>query len=128
VVGTGGESHYPIVDPIANSKVHNDDTYGVLKLTLHPKGYEWRFVPVEGRTFTDSGSARATEEMCPDKGKFRLLNLFRAASAGRHLAPVLTTNSERVRPARSAQVRQGRTAGPRLCCIGLLLQTFVSGR
>jgi hypothetical protein len=35
VVGTGGGgSHYPILDPIANSEVHNDDTYGVLKLTL----------------------------------------------------------------------------------------------
>jgi hypothetical protein len=30
----------------------------VLKLTLHPEGYEWRFVPVAEETFTDSGSAR----------------------------------------------------------------------
>jgi acid phosphatase type 7 len=57
VVGTGGESHYPILEPIANSEVHNDHTYGVLKLTLHPKGYEWRFVPAGSGTFTDSGSA-----------------------------------------------------------------------
>jgi hypothetical protein len=58
VVGTGGKSHYTIADPIANSEVHNDDTNGVLKLTLRPRGYEWRFVPVEGEAFTDSGSAR----------------------------------------------------------------------
>jgi calcineurin-like phosphoesterase family protein len=58
VVGTGGRGHYPIVEPIANSEVHNDETYGVLKLTLNPKSYEWRFVPVEGETFSDSGSAR----------------------------------------------------------------------
>ena len=58
VVGTGGVSHYPILDPIANSKVHNDDTYGVLKLTLRSEGYDWRFVPVEGARFTDFGSAR----------------------------------------------------------------------
>jgi hypothetical protein len=58
VVGTGGRSLYPILAPIANSEVYNDQTYGVLKLTLHPKGYEWRFLPVEGETFTDSGSAR----------------------------------------------------------------------
>ena len=58
VVGTGGKSHYPIVNPIANSEVHNDETYGVLKLTLHPHSYEWEFVPVEGETFTDSGGAR----------------------------------------------------------------------
>jgi hypothetical protein len=59
VVGTGGgKGHDPILDPIANSEVHNDATYGVLKLTLRPQGYEWRFVPVEGARFTDSGSAR----------------------------------------------------------------------
>ena len=58
VVGTGGgKGLYPIVDPIANSEVHNDNTYGVLKLTLRPEGYEWRFVPVGGDEFTDSGSA-----------------------------------------------------------------------
>jgi acid phosphatase type 7 len=59
VVGTGGgKGLYPILDPIANSEVHNDETYGVLRLTLRPEGYEWRFVPVEGARFTDSGSAR----------------------------------------------------------------------
>ena len=59
VVGTGGgASHYPILDLIANSEVHNDESYGVLRLTLHPKSYEWRFVPVEGESFTDSGEGR----------------------------------------------------------------------
>jgi Calcineurin-like phosphoesterase len=59
VVGTGGgKGTYPILDPIANSEVHNDDTYGVLRLRLRPKGYGWRFIPVEGARFTDSGSAR----------------------------------------------------------------------
>jgi hypothetical protein len=58
VVGTGGRSHYPILDPLPNSEVHNDETYGVLKLTLHPKSYEWRFLPAAGGEFTDSGSAR----------------------------------------------------------------------
>ena len=58
VVGTGGKSNYPIMNPIANSEVHNDSSYGVLKLALHPHSYEWQFVPVEGDTFTDSGSAR----------------------------------------------------------------------
>jgi hypothetical protein len=58
VVGTGGRSHYPIREPIANSELYNDETYGVLKLTLRPESYEWRFIPVEGQTFSDSGSAR----------------------------------------------------------------------
>jgi hypothetical protein len=55
VVGTGGRSHYEILDPIANTEVYNADTYGVLKLTLHPKSYEWRFLPAAGGEFTDSG-------------------------------------------------------------------------
>ena len=58
VVGTGGKSPYPILEPIANSEVYDDETYGVLELTLNPKSLEWRFIPVEGETFTDSGSAR----------------------------------------------------------------------
>jgi hypothetical protein len=58
VVGTGGKSHYPISDPIANTEAHDDDTYGVLKLTLRPKGYGWRFLPAGGGEFTDTGEER----------------------------------------------------------------------
>ena len=58
VVGSGGRSNYQISHPIANTEVYNDDTYGVLELTLHPKRYEWEFVPVEGESFTDSGAAQ----------------------------------------------------------------------
>jgi hypothetical protein len=36
--------------------VRNGDTYGVLKLILHPGSYEWQFVPAADKTFTDSGS------------------------------------------------------------------------
>ena len=39
-----------------NSQVRNNDTFGVLKLTLHPTSYDWQFVPEAGKTFTDSGS------------------------------------------------------------------------
>ncbi len=58
VVGTGGGGEGLISEPIANSEVRTDDTDGVLKLILHPKSYEWEFVPVEGESFTDSGSAK----------------------------------------------------------------------
>jgi calcineurin-like phosphoesterase family protein len=57
VVGTGGKNHYAIGPPIANSQVRNDDTFGVLRLTLRPTGYDWHFLPEPGKTFTDSGSA-----------------------------------------------------------------------
>jgi hypothetical protein len=55
-VGTGGKGLTSIGNPIANSEVRHDKTFGVLKLTLFPSGYEWRFVPEAGKTFTDSGS------------------------------------------------------------------------
>ena len=61
VVGTGGGSHISIVSPIANSEVRDDETYGVLQLTLHPKSYDWQFIPVAGSTFADSGSGACVE-------------------------------------------------------------------
>lgn len=56
VVGTGGRSHYQVTTPIANSEVVDSTTFGVLALTLRATGYDWRFVPEAGATFTDSGS------------------------------------------------------------------------
>jgi hypothetical protein len=57
VVGSGGKSHYSFVTIQPNSEVRNDDTYGVLKLTLRDSSYDWEFVPVAGKTFTDAGTA-----------------------------------------------------------------------
>ena len=57
VVGTGGAALRPfgaIIHP--NSEVGNAETFGVLKLKLHPTSYEWQFIPEEGGTFTDFGS------------------------------------------------------------------------
>ena len=56
VVGTGGKDLRSIDNTISNSEVHNDNTWGVLTVTLHPTGYDWRFIPVAGRSFTDTGS------------------------------------------------------------------------
>jgi hypothetical protein len=56
VVGTGGKNHHGIGPLGANSQVANGDTFGVLKLTLRPTGYDWAFVPEAGKTFTDTGS------------------------------------------------------------------------
>ena len=38
-----------------NSLVRSQ-TYGVLKLTLHDGSYDWQFLPVAGKTFTDQGT------------------------------------------------------------------------
>ena len=56
VVGTGGGSHYRMQTAQPGSQVRNSDTYGVLKLTLNAGSYTWKFVPVAGKTFTDSGT------------------------------------------------------------------------
>jgi hypothetical protein len=58
VVGTGGESHLPFVSSQPGSEVRNSDTFGVLRLTLRTDGYDWRFLPVTGSAFTDSGTAQ----------------------------------------------------------------------
>ena len=55
VVGTGGRELRAVTTPILGSAAHLN-TFGVLKLTLHAAGYDWRFVPVWGGKFTDSGS------------------------------------------------------------------------
>lgn len=57
IVGTGGSNHTSIATIAPNSEVSNTNTYGVLKLTLHPTSYDWKFVPEAGKTFTDSGTA-----------------------------------------------------------------------
>ena len=57
VVGTGGTYLRPFGTIKANSVSRNATTHGVLKLTLNSGGYAWKFVPVAGKTFTDSGTA-----------------------------------------------------------------------
>jgi len=57
VVGSGGKnSHRVMAEAKPNSEVRNGDTFGVLKMTLHAKAYDWEFVPEAEKTFTDSGS------------------------------------------------------------------------
>jgi hypothetical protein len=57
VVGTGGKNYYPFNTAIASiSQTHVADVFGVLKLVLHPTGYDWQFIPEAGKEFTDTGS------------------------------------------------------------------------
>ncbi|PLS75984.1 MAG: alkaline phosphatase [Actinobacteria bacterium] len=57
VVGTGGRSLYAFRAPAPGSEVRHAASFGVLQLTLKEAGYDWRFLAVEGSSFTDSGSA-----------------------------------------------------------------------
>ncbi len=56
VVGTGGKKTHRFNQAEPNSEVRDTGTFGVLKLTLSPGRYEWKFIPVAGQGFTDSGS------------------------------------------------------------------------
>ena len=57
IAGTGGRILYPLLGPpLPNTEARSDETFGVLKLTLHAASYDWAFVPVAGGTYSDAGS------------------------------------------------------------------------
>ena len=56
IVGTGGESSVSVTNLVAPNSQVRAATFGVLKLTLSPGAYSWKFIPMAGLTFTDSGS------------------------------------------------------------------------
>jgi acid phosphatase type 7 len=74
VAGTGGRSHYPLGQASPNSEMRNDDTFGVLKLTLSPQGYAWEFIPEEGKSFRDVGSGVCHNRAPQEAGSSRRLN------------------------------------------------------
>ena len=55
VVGTGGKNLHRFGQVEPNSEVRRSG-FGVLLLTLHARGYEWRFVPEAGGGTPDAGS------------------------------------------------------------------------
>ena len=57
VVGTGGVGLRGFATTRANSQVRKSTVLGVLKLELKSSSYTWRFMPVAGSTWTDTGSA-----------------------------------------------------------------------
>jgi hypothetical protein len=74
VVGTGGRSWGVFPTPSLNSEVREGQTHGVLELTLHPTSYDWRFVPIAGKTFSDAGTQK-----CHGAPRDPLLTLSRTA-------------------------------------------------
>jgi hypothetical protein len=57
VVGTGGAVLRGFGSIAPNSLVRWNGSHGILELTLGPASYRWRFVPVAGFTFQDTGSS-----------------------------------------------------------------------
>jgi len=57
VVGTGGVKLRDVSKPYKpNSEVVISHTYGVIKFDLQATSYTWTFLPVAGKTASDSGS------------------------------------------------------------------------
>jgi hypothetical protein len=56
VVGTGGIGFYSFRGSAPNSVTRQNDTYGVLAMTLRNGSYSWRFERAAGGGYTDSGS------------------------------------------------------------------------
>jgi hypothetical protein len=57
IVGTGGAFFTGLGTSFdANSQAHENDTYGVLQLTLRSGSYDWKFLPEAGKTYSDSGT------------------------------------------------------------------------
>ena len=72
VVGTGGAFFTGGLGTRApHSEVAQNDTFGVLRLTLHPASYDWEFVPEAGGAFTDSGSQGCHGLIAPPRAAHR---------------------------------------------------------
>ncbi len=56
VVGTGGHERNPFDTPLPNSEFRQNETWGVLRLTLGQGNYSWQFVPVGGGAPLDAGT------------------------------------------------------------------------
>jgi 3',5'-cyclic AMP phosphodiesterase CpdA len=56
VVGTGGTTLRPFETPLPTSLARNATDHGVLELTLNAGSYAWAFLPVAGKSYSDSGT------------------------------------------------------------------------
>ena len=61
VVGTGGANFTGFHRSKPNSEVRQNNTYGVLKMTLHPASYDWRSSPKRERLSATRAHRPVTE-------------------------------------------------------------------
>lgn len=65
VVGTGGAPLRGFAAIAPGSEVRYNGGHGVLKLSLHPEGYEWEFVATGDTGFSDRGEGRCRDGAVP---------------------------------------------------------------
>jgi hypothetical protein len=56
IVGSGGIGGGSETNLFPTHQVGDGNTFGIIKLYLYDDSYAWKFLPVAGKTFTDSGS------------------------------------------------------------------------
>jgi len=95
VVGMGGIGHGNQDNVFPASEVRNGSTYGVFKLYLYDDSYAWKFVPVAGQTFTDSGSTACHGPPAPPV----------ATSVGFVQQPTNTQAGSNITPAVTVEIR-----------------------
>ncbi len=64
--GRGGDSHQGFGTPIAGSEVREGNTYGILKLTLHPSSYDWTVPAGRGQHLHRLGHRRRSTMPRPE--------------------------------------------------------------
>jgi hypothetical protein len=102
VVGTGGAfftGGLGTREP--HSEIAQNDTFGVLKLTLHPASYDWQFVPDAAGGFSDSGSQACHGLIAPPP-----------PVAGDSTAPVISKLRLKPRPIRRKSVFRYQLSEP----------------
>jgi hypothetical protein len=65
VVGTGGAFFTGLSTPKPNSEVRQNNTYGVLRITLGATSYAWKFAAEGGKKYTDSGTGSCHAPSAP---------------------------------------------------------------
>jgi acid phosphatase type 7 len=136
VVGTGGAFMTGMGSSrMPGSEASQNDTFGVLKVTLHAQSFDWHFVPIAGKSWSDSGSGQchgpAGSPLAPpppgptiDSTRPRITNLTLAPRRFKRRTVFHYTLSE------AASVRFGiarRRAGGRYRRAGRFAQTGAAG-
>lgn len=80
VVGTGGKNHTAVTVVQPGSEVRIYDAFGVLELTLHPNGYDWRFLREDGAVL-DSGRGLCNRALPSRAADFHTLPPCRVVDA-----------------------------------------------
>src|SRR5215216_1542372 len=93
VVGTGGAELREFDRILPTSEVQIAGRNGVLKMTLHPEGYDWQFITAPAATVADSGSGQCHGATTTDTNTTGVMNTTGTTSG---TSPTTSTTSPAV--------------------------------